>query len=115
MTEKIGLNAIKRKNKTERPENILPENSEALNNTTDSGNVLMSPKRRLTTKDLPKSIRVPMDTHTAISTIATIEDKKIYEVLNSIVEYYIENMNPANKKIVKNSVKAVQNLQNEKI
>lgn len=108
--ESIGLNAIKRKNKTQRPENIVPENSEALNNTTDSGKILEQSKKRLTTKDLPKSIRMPLDTHTAISTIATIEDKKIYETLNKIVEFYINNMNPANKKIVKNSVKAVQNI-----
>ncbi|HFC9345480.1 MULTISPECIES: hypothetical protein [Enterococcus] len=108
--EEIGLNAIKRKNKTQRPENIVPENSEALNNTTDSGKILEQSKKRLTTKDLPKSIRMPLDTHTAISTIATIEDKKIYETLNKIVEFYINNMNPANKKIVKNSVKAVQNI-----
>lgn len=113
MSEKIGLNAI-RKNKTERPENIIPENSESLNNTVDSGSVLKKPTKRLTTKDLPKSIRIPLDTHTAISTIATIEDKKIYEILNQIVEFYIENMNPANRKIVKNSVKAVQNLNNKK-
>ena len=108
--ESIGLNAIKRKNKTQRPENIVPENSEALNNTTDSGKILEQSKKRLTTKDLPKSIRMPLDTHTAISTIATIEDKKIYETLNKIVEFYINNMNPANKNIVKNSIKAVQNI-----
>ncbi|EPI5744009.1 hypothetical protein ACS7ZM_002571 [Enterococcus faecalis] len=39
MSDNIGLNAI-RKNKTERPENILPENSEALNNTTESDKIL---------------------------------------------------------------------------
>ncbi|EOH65555.1 hypothetical protein IGK38_003041 [Enterococcus pernyi] len=111
--EGIGLNAITRKNKTQRPENIIPENSEALNNTTNSGSVLEQPKKRLTAKDLPKSVRMPVDTHTAISTIATIEDKKIYETLNKIVEFYIDNMNPANKKIVKNSVKAVQNIYKE--
>ncbi|MBO1123736.1 MAG: hypothetical protein Q6A81_16240 [Enterococcus casseliflavus] len=109
MNDKIGLNAI-RKNKTDRPENIIPAKSEDLSNTTDSGSILKQPQRRLTTKDLPKSIRIAIDTHTAISTIATIEDKKIYEVLNNIVEYYIENMNPANKKIVRNSVKTVQSL-----
>ncbi|EIB6117517.1 hypothetical protein [Enterococcus sp. MSG3310] len=110
MSDNIGLNAI-RKNKTERPENILPENSEALNNTTESDKILNNAERRLTTKDLPKSLRVPLDTHTAITTIATIEDKKIYEIINQVVEHYINDMNPANKKIVKNSVKAVQNLQ----
>ncbi|MGL9765940.1 hypothetical protein IGJ13_003005, partial [Enterococcus sp. DIV2389] len=41
--EGIGLNAITRKNKTQRPENIIPENSEALNNTTNSGSVLEQP------------------------------------------------------------------------
>ncbi|WP_256925967.1 hypothetical protein [Enterococcus faecium] len=81
-----------------------------INATIDSGKILEQSKKRLTTKDLPKSIRMPLDTHTAISTIATIEDKKIYETLNKIVEFYINNMNPANKKIVKNSIKAVQNI-----
>lgn len=113
MSDNIGLNAI-RKNKTERPENILPENSEVLNNTTESEKILNNTERRLTTKDLPKSLRVPLDTHTAITTIATIEDKKIYEIINQVVEHYINDMNPANKKIVRNSVKAVQNLQRNK-
>lgn len=112
MNDQIGLNAI-RKNKTERPENIVPEHSESLNNTVEE-NILSNTKKRLTTKDLPKSIRIPLDTHTAITTIATIEDKKIYEVINNIVQSYIDEMNPANKKIVKNSVKAVQNINAEK-
>ena len=41
-------------------------------------------KRKLTTKELPKSFRVSLETHTAISTLATIEDMKIYEVINGV-------------------------------
>lgn len=33
-------------------------------------NVLQHSKKRLDSKDLPKSIRLPLDTHSAISTIA---------------------------------------------
>lgn len=110
MTEKkIGLGAI-RSNKTDRPENVLPEKSSDLSHTKEKNTLLPVNERKLTTNDLPKSIRIPLDTHVAVTTIATIEDKRIYEVINTIVENYIENMTPSNKKIVKNSVKAVQNI-----
>lgn len=36
--------------------------------------VLHHSQRRLTSKDLPKSIRFPLDTHSAISTISNIEN-----------------------------------------
>lgn len=110
MTEKkIGLKAI-RSNKTNKPENIIPENSSDLSHSKEKNTLLPVNKKRLTTNELPKSIRIPLDTHVAITTIATIEDKRIYEVINNIVENYIENMTPSNKKIVKNSVKAVQDI-----
>lgn len=110
MTEKkIGLGAI-RSNKTSRPENIIPEKSSDLTNSKEQATLLPVSEKRLTTNDLPKSLRVPLDTHVAITTIATLEDKRIYEVINAMVETYIDNMTPSNKKIIRNSVKAVQDI-----
>lgn len=83
MTDNIGLSSF-RKKKTERPENITPELSEDINRTMPE-DLLKLPQSRLTSKDLPKSIRLPLNTHTAISTIATLQSKKIYEDRKSVV------------------------------
>ncbi|KZT85702.1 hypothetical protein Nizo1840_1027 [Lactiplantibacillus plantarum] len=44
----------------------------------------------------------------AIKQIATIENKRNYEVLNEIVESYVQNMPNQSKKLVIDSVRAVQ-------
>ncbi|MBS0943278.1 hypothetical protein JK161_10615 [Leuconostoc mesenteroides] len=109
MTDNIGLNSF-RKKRTERPENIVPEISEDTNRSMPE-DLLKLPEKRLTSSDLPKSIRLPLNTHTAISTIATLQSKKIYEVINDIVEDYISNLPVAEKKIIKSSIETVQNHQ----
>ena len=101
----VGLGGL-RKKRTNRPENFVPNQVEEDSRTTDN-KVLESPKKRLTSKDLPKSIRLPLETHAAINTISTIEDIKIYETVNKITEFYIQSLSPAQRKIVKNSVQAV--------
>ncbi|MDR4328325.1 hypothetical protein FOS08_21125 [Bacillus pseudomycoides] len=65
------------------------------------------PKRKLTTKELPKSFRVSLETHTAISTLATIEDMKIYEVINMLIEEKVASLPTPKQKLVKNAVKQV--------
>lgn len=65
------------------------------------------PKRKLTTKELPKSFRVSLETHTAISTLATIEDMKIYEVINMLIEEKVAALPAPKQKLVKNAVKQV--------
>ncbi|PFD98940.1 hypothetical protein CN288_20430 [Bacillus sp. AFS023182] len=65
------------------------------------------PKRKLTTKELPKSFRVLLETHTAISTLATIEDMKIYEVINMLIEEKVASLPAPKQKIVRNAVKQV--------
>lgn len=74
MTEEIGLGAF-RKKRTERPENITPEIADETTRTMPE-DLLKLPNKRLTSKELPKSIRLPLNTHTAISTIATLQSKK---------------------------------------
>lgn len=107
MTDNIGLNSF-RKKKTERPENIIPELSEDTNRTMPE-DLLKLPQKKLTSNDLPKSIRLPLNTHTAISTIATLQSKKIYEVINDIVEEYINNLPVSEKKIIRSSIDTVKN------
>lgn len=65
------------------------------------------PKRKLTTKELPKSFRVSLETHTAISTLATIEDMKIYEVINMLIEEKVASLPAPKQTLVKNAVKQV--------
>ncbi len=65
------------------------------------------PKRKLTTKELPKSFRVSLETHTAISTLATIEDMKIYEVINMLIEEKVAALPEPKQQLVKNAVKQV--------
>ncbi|KRM22685.1 hypothetical protein [Latilactobacillus graminis] len=106
MTEnKVGLGSL-RKKRTSRPDSFVPNQSEDDKRTTETV-VLKSEKKKLTSKDLPKSIRLPLETHAAINTISTIEDAKIYETVNKITEFYIQSLTPAQRKIVKNSVQAV--------
>ncbi|MBC1318520.1 hypothetical protein [Listeria booriae] len=105
MDEKIGLDAY-RKNKTERPPSVEPNSSEEQERSRPE-RLLVTENKKLTTKDLPKSIRISIATHTAISTIATIEDMKIYEVINTVVENYINDLPPQKQKLIKNSVKSV--------
>jgi len=107
MTEEIGLGSF-RKKRTERPENITPEIADETNRTMPE-ELLKLPGKRLTSKELPKSIRLPLNTHTAISTIATLQSKKIYEVINDIVEEYISNLPVSEKKIIRSSIETVKN------
>lgn len=65
------------------------------------------PRRKLTTKELPKSFRVSLETHTAISTLATIEDMKIYEVINMLIEEKVASLPAPKQQLVKNAVKQV--------
>ncbi|HFK1403159.1 TPA: hypothetical protein ACGXK1_005215 [Bacillus cereus] len=65
------------------------------------------PKRKLTTKELPKSFRVSLETHTAISTLATIEDMKIYEVINMLIEEKVAALPEPKQKLVRDAVKQV--------
>ncbi|GDZ83415.1 hypothetical protein LCIT_06570 [Leuconostoc citreum] len=90
MTDNIGISPF-RKKKTERPENIIPEISEDTNRNMPE-DLLKLPQHKLTSKDLPKSISLALNTHTAISTIAPLQSKKIYEVIDDVVEEYITNL-----------------------
>ena len=108
MTDKIGLEAF-RKNKTKRPITISPENSVEEKRSMPNKKILTHPNRRLTSKDLPKSIRLPLDTHSAISTIASIQNKKMYEVVNDVMEQYIQELPSQSKKLVRNNVEAIKN------
>lgn len=112
MNAKPGLDTF-RKNKTQRPESFNPEKSVQENRTMVDENVLEHPNKRLTSRDLPKSIRLTRSTHSAISTIASIENKKMYEVVTDIVEEYIQNLPPQSKKIVRSSVRAINDNKTE--
>lgn len=111
--QQMGLGAF-RKNKTQRPENILPEKSDSGERTMPEDLLKLPPKLR--TKDLPKSVRLPLNTHTAISTIAMLKNKKIYEVINDLVEEYVSGLASQEKKIIKNSIEAVaENMKNPEL
>lgn len=73
----------------------------------EEGKLFEKPKRKLTTKELPKSFRVSLETHTAISTLATIEDMKIYEVINMLIEEKVAALPAPKQNLVRNAVKQV--------
>mgnify|MGYP001032768807 CR=1 FL=1 len=106
--QQIGF---RRKKNTEPSETFNPENKETQNRTFPE-KTFQTPKKKLTTKDLPKSIRISIEAHTAIATIATIEDLKIYEVINMLLENHIADLPSTKQKLVKNSVKQVMELKN---
>ncbi|MGE1059733.1 hypothetical protein [Bacillus sp. GMa5/1] len=76
-------------------------------NSSEEDKLFEKPKRKLTTKELPKSFRVSLETHTAISTLATIEDMKIYEVINMLIEEKVASLPAPKQTLVKNAVKQV--------
>lgn len=85
----------------------------SIDNNNDYKNVLEHSKKYLGSKDLPKSIRLPLDTHSAITTIANIENKTMHEVVTDIVEAYIQNLPPQNKKLIRNNVEAIKQSKNQ--
>ncbi|PEQ03461.1 hypothetical protein [Bacillus toyonensis] len=105
--EQLGM----RRKKTEGSVTITPENKEKQERSFPEDNKLFEkPKRKLTTQELPKSFRVSLETHTAISTLATIEDMKIYEVINMLIEEKVSLLPAPKQKLVKNAVKQVLEL-----
>ncbi|PHB88195.1 hypothetical protein COE98_21075 [Bacillus wiedmannii] len=97
-----------RKKKTEGSITVTPENQEEQKRSFPEDDKLFEkPKRKLTTKELPKSFRVSLETHTAISTLATIEDMKIYEVINMLIEEKVASLPTPKQKLVKNAVRQV--------
>ncbi|HGA0707643.1 TPA: hypothetical protein ACIQMB_004828 [Bacillus pacificus] len=107
--------AEKREKKTEGSESFTPEQKEEQERSfPEKGKLFEKPKRKLTTKDLPKSVRLSIETHTAIATLGTIEDMKIYEVINMLVEEKVESLPLAKQKIIKNTVKQALELKKNK-
>ncbi|QPW51652.1 hypothetical protein G9298_28755 (plasmid) [Bacillus thuringiensis] len=105
--DELGMRR-ERKKKTEGSESFTPDEQEKQDRTFPEGDKLFEkPKRKLTTKELPKSFRVSLETHTAISTLATIEDMKIYEVINMLIEEKVASLPTPKQKLVKNAVKQV--------
>ncbi|QCA29663.1 hypothetical protein [Vagococcus xieshaowenii] len=95
MSEKMGIGSL-RINKTTRPLSVEPELNKTEDKTLPTDTLLNS--KQTTSKSLAKSIRISSETHTAISTIATIEDKKIYEVIEDMVNSYIQSMPSPSRK-----------------
>ncbi len=111
MSEKsLGLNGLGkiRKNKTFRPERIEPKVSETIRRSLPDDQILMHYTRKLKAKDTPKSVQTQIDTHMAIKQIGIVENKKNYEVINELVEKYINDMPDTKKKLVMEFVRQVQ-------
>lgn len=104
-SNKIGLSSF-RKNKTKRPATISPENSASNERTMPETNILDHSSTRKKQADLPKSIRISVDTHTALSTIALMQDKPIYQTITDIVEAYIQDLPSSVRKQIKSNVQA---------
>ncbi|MBJ8025535.1 hypothetical protein [Bacillus cereus] len=116
--EQLGMRKShleKRQKKTEASENFTPKSQEEQTRSfPESRKLFEKPKRKLTTKDLPKSVRLSIETHTAIATLGTIEDMKIYEVINMLVEEKVESLPLAKQKLIKNTVKQALELKKNK-
>ncbi|MDO6631638.1 hypothetical protein [Bacillus thuringiensis] len=118
-TDQIGMRrkmkAKKREKKTEGSENFTPEQKEEQERSfPEKEKLFVKPKKKPTTKDLPKSVRLSLETHTAIATLSTIEDMNIYEVINMLVEEKVESLPLAKQKIIKNTVKQALELKKNK-
>lgn len=102
--KKMGMDSL-RKNTTQRANTINPEQEDDVTKSTPNDPIIKkvtSDKKVL----LPKSIRISERTHAVISTISTIEDKKIYEVIDDVVEIYVQEMTSSSRKLIKDSLKA---------
>lgn len=106
----LGLNStvIGRTNKTKAPKKVEPTQSQHYVRTLPDDQILVKPTRRLTMKETSKSVLLKKDTHMAIKQIASIEDKRMYEVIDEIVEGYVKEMPASSKKVILNSVREVQ-------
>lgn len=106
----LGLTStlLGRATKTKAPVKVEPEQSKKHVRTLPDNQILIQPSRKLLRSDLPKTITIKKDTHMAIKQIASVEDKKIYDVVDEIVETYIKNMSDSSKKVILNAVREVQ-------
>lgn len=60
--------------------------------------------KRSSPQYLPKTVRVSKEAHRAITTIAMLQDCANYEVVNMLIDQYADNLDPAQRKIIKNSL-----------
>ena len=105
MTEQnIGLSSF-RKNKTQRPASVKPIES-ADEHRSMPTDILNHSTRISSSKNLPKSIRIAKDTHVAITTLARLQDKPIYQEITDILEDYIQRQPSSVRKLIRSSVEA---------
>lgn len=81
-----------RRKRTEGSVKITSESKEEQRTFSEDDKLFEKLKRKLTTKQLPKFYWLLLETHTAISTLATIEDMKIYEVINMLIEEKVASL-----------------------
>lgn len=105
--ERIGLGSL-RKNKTPRPVTIAPENAAKEKRTMPDQ--ILDHGGRKRASELPKSIRIGLDTHTALQTIALLQDKPLYQALTDIVENYVQEQPSAVRKQIRANVMAKQSM-----
>lgn len=100
-SREMGLGGIRR---TVRPEPVIPEKV-AEEDKYIASKVFSSDKVSKRTKtDLPKSLRLTKQAHTAISAISMIDDIPQYEVVNRLLDTYLEQLDPIKRKIIKSSM-----------
>ncbi|WP_436866603.1 hypothetical protein [Bacillus fungorum] len=105
---KIGFRKDRevRKKTTEGSVTVKPENKEEQERTLPD-KIFKTPKKKGYSGDYPKSLRASLETHTAIATIATMQDINKYEALDVITEAFIEQLTPTQQKLIRNSIKQV--------
>ncbi|MEK7019851.1 hypothetical protein [Bacillus sp. FSL R9-9410] len=101
---------LEREKTTQGSVTIEPENKEKQDRSRPD-KIFKSPKKKGYSGEYPKSLRVSLETHTAIATIATMQDINKYEAVTMIVEEYISNLSPTQQKLIKNSIKQVLEIQ----
>lgn len=103
MTEqKAGLSGLKKTLPNLEP--IKPLESVSTAKSTPKQLLRNEKVKRSNAAYLPKSIRLTKEAHRAITTIAMLQDMANYEVVNLLIDQYAENLDPAQRKIIRNSL-----------
>lgn len=91
------------------PSKVTPKNFDHVKRTTPKDHIIKQYHRRLTAKETPGSVQMQADTHTAMKQIALLENKKLYQVQNEMVEHYIKHCMPnIDKKLIIENVRQIQ-------
>ena len=111
MAEKknMGLGTFRnRENKTQRLQGNKPEYVSRSERTHPQENLLFHKETKKLKKPTTKTVKLTLDTHTAVTTIATIQNQTITDTLTDIVEAYIRTLPPQTRKLIRYNIESAK-------